>query len=172
MNEPELRERAGTPGTNPCERSVGRARNASRSDAGGSTGVSASCVFFESTMKTIAWLAIIALVSAATDASAQAFLDHAEPGTGSAVDTPPTEIKIWFTKNLEPDFSQIQLFDRHAKQVTGNLATVDADDPSLLRLSVPALAPGKYQVRWRAVSVDTRMTVGGFLFTVRKVRRR
>jgi copper resistance protein C len=123
-------------------------------------------------MKTIARLAMIALVSVATHASAQAFLDHAEPGPGSVVDTPPTEIKIWFTKNLEPDFSQIQLYDRHAKPVTGNLATVDADDPALLRLSVPALAPGKYQVRWRAVSVDSHMTVGGFLFTVRKARRR
>ncbi|MBV9878513.1 MAG: copper resistance protein CopC [Verrucomicrobia bacterium] len=123
-------------------------------------------------MKTIARLAMIALVSAATHASAQAFLDHAEPGVGSAIDTPPTEIKIWFTKNLEPDFSQIQLLDRHAKPVTGNLATVDADDPSLLRLSVPALRPGKYQVRWRAVSVDTHMTVGRFAFTVWKPRRR
>jgi copper resistance protein C len=122
-------------------------------------------------MKTITRLAIIALVSVATHASAQAFLDHAEPGVGTAVDTAPTEIKIWFTKNLEPDFSQILLFDRHAKPVTGNLATVDADDPSLLRLSVPALAPGKYQVRWRAVSVDTHMTVGGFSFAVRKQRR-
>jgi copper resistance protein C len=121
-------------------------------------------------MKTIARLAIIALVSVATHASAQAFLDHAEPGAGSALDTAPTEIKLWFTKNLEPDFSQIQLFDRHAKLVTGNLATVDADDPSLLRLSIPALAPGKYQVRWRAVSVDTHMTVGGFSFMLRRSR--
>jgi copper resistance protein C len=123
-------------------------------------------------MKTIARLAIIALVSAATQASAQAFLAHADPGMGSAVDTPPTEIKLWFTKNLAPDLSQIQLFDRHARPVTGDLATVDPDDPSLLRLSIPTLAPGKYQVRWRAVSVDNHMTVGGFLFTIRKPRRR
>jgi copper resistance protein C len=123
-------------------------------------------------MKTVARLATILLLSVAAHASAQAFLDHAEPGVGSTVDTPPTEIKIWFTKNLEPDLSQIQLFDRHARPVTGNLATVDVDDPSQLRLSVPALAVGKYQVRWRAVSVDTHMTVGGFSFAVRKARQR
>jgi methionine-rich copper-binding protein CopC len=118
----------------------------------------------------IARLTVIALLFTATSAWAHAFLDHAEPTVGSTVDTPPTEIRIWFTERLEPAFSQIQLFDHRGKPVTQNHATVDSADPSLLRLAVPALTPGVYKVTWKVMSVDTHMTVGNFAFTVRKGR--
>jgi methionine-rich copper-binding protein CopC len=118
----------------------------------------------------IARLTVIALLFAATSAWAHAFLDHAEPAVGSKVDAPLSEIKIWFTEKLEPAFSQIQLFDHHGKPVTQAHATVDPSDPSLLRLAVPALAPGSYKVTWKVMSVDTHMTVGNFSFTVRKPR--
>jgi hypothetical protein len=121
-------------------------------------------------MKSIARLTIAALLFTVTSAWAHAFLDHAEPAVGSTVDTPPTEIKIWFTEKLEPAFSQIQLFDHHGKPVTQGHATVDPSDPSLLSLAVPALAPGNYKVTWKVMSVDTHMTVGNFSFTVRKSR--
>ena len=115
-------------------------------------------------------LICVALLFAVTSAWANAFLDHAEPAVGSTVDSSVTEIKIWFTQNLEPALSQMQLLDRHRKPVTQNQATVDSSDPSLLTLSVPALRPGKYTVYWKVMSVDTHMTVGNFFFTVRKSR--
>ena len=122
-------------------------------------------------MKPTPRLTVIALLLAATNAWASAFLDHAEPAVGSTVDTLPTEIKIWFTKSLEPQFCQIQLVDHRGRLVTQNRAAVDSSDPSLLTLSVPALRPGKYKVSWRVASVDTHMTVGTFSFTVRKSRK-
>ena len=119
-------------------------------------------------MRLITRLTIVALLFTATSAWAHAFLDHAEPAVGSTVDTPITEIKIWYTEKLEPAFSQIQVMDHHGKPVTQNRATVDSADPSLLRLVVPALAPGEYKVTWKVMSVDTHVTVGNFSFTVRK----
>jgi copper resistance protein C len=121
-------------------------------------------------MKSMIPLICVALLFAVTSAWANAFLDHAEPAVGSTVDSSVTEIKIWFTQNLEPALSQMQLLDRHRKPVTQNQATVDSSDPSLLTLSVPALRPGKYTVYWKVMSVDTHMTVGNFFFTVRKSR--
>jgi copper resistance protein C len=121
-------------------------------------------------MKLMISLICIALLFFVPNAWASAFLDHAEPVVGSIVDSPVTEIKIWFTQNLEPALSQMQLLDRHRKPVTQNQATVDSSDPSLLTLSVPALRPGKYTVYWKVMSVDTRMTVGNFFFTVKKSR--
>lgn len=121
-------------------------------------------------MKSNARLALVTLLLAATNAWANAFVDHAEPAVGSTVDTPPTEIKIWFTENVEPAFSQIQLLDRRRRLVTQNKAVVDSDDPALLKLSIPPLKPGRYKVSWKVVSVDTHMTVGTFSFTVRKSR--
>jgi copper resistance protein C len=121
-------------------------------------------------MKSITRLTIVTILLTATNVWAHAFLDHAEPAVGSTIDTPPTEIKIWFTERLEPAFSQIQLSDHHGKPVTQNRATVDVSDPSLLKLDIPALAPGEYKVTWKVMSVDTHMTVGNFSFTVRKQR--
>ena len=121
-------------------------------------------------MKSIIRLTILAVLLTSTSAWAHAFLDHAEPAVGSTVDIPPIEIRIWFTEKLEPAFSQIQLFDHHGKPVTQNHATVDPADPSLLMLAVPTLAPGEYKVTWRVMSVDTHMTVGNFVFKVRKSR--
>jgi copper resistance protein C len=121
-------------------------------------------------MKSMIPLICIALLFSVANAWASAFLDHAEPAVGSTVDSSVTEIKIWFTQNLEPALSQMQLLDRHRKPVTQNQATVDSSDPSLLTLSVSALRPGKYTVYWKVMSVDTHMTVGNFFFTVRKSR--
>jgi methionine-rich copper-binding protein CopC len=121
-------------------------------------------------MKIISRLTVVALLVTAGTAWGHAFLDHAEPAVGSTVDAPPAEIKIWFTEKLEPGFSQIQLFDHRGKPVTQNKATVDSDDPSLLRLSIPALTPGEYKVTWKVMSVDTHVTVGTFTFTVRRSR--
>ena len=123
-------------------------------------------------MKSIIPLICLALLFSATSAWANAFLDHAEPAVGSSVDVPPTEIKIWFTEELEPALSQIQLFDHHGKPVTQDHAKVDSADPLLLTLPVPAMRPGKYRVTWRVMSVDRHMTVGTFFFAIRKTRGR
>jgi copper resistance protein C len=119
-------------------------------------------------MKSIARLTILALLFTATSAWAHAFLDHAEPAVGNAVDTSPTEIKIWFTEKLESAFSQIQLFDHHGKPVTQNHATVDPSNSAMLKLPVPRLPPGTYKVIWKVMSVDTHVTTGSFTFTVQQ----
>jgi|HubBroStandDraft_2_1064218.scaffolds.fasta_scaffold567735_2 methionine-rich copper-binding protein CopC len=121
-------------------------------------------------MKSIIPLIWVALLFSTTSAWANAFLDHAEPAVGSSVDGPPKEIKIWFTEELEPALSQIQLFDHRGKPVTQEHASVDPADPSLLNLPVPAMRPGKYRVTWRVMSVDSHMTVGAFFFVIRKKR--
>jgi copper resistance protein C len=121
-------------------------------------------------MNSLARLTVIALLLTATNAGANAFLDHAEPAAGSTINTPPTEIKIWFTENPEPALSQIQLFDHRGKPLTQNKAVVDSDDPTLLKLSIPVLKPGEYKVSWKVVSADLRMTVGTFSFNIRKSR--
>jgi copper resistance protein C len=121
-------------------------------------------------MKSIIPLVCVTLLFSVTGAWANAFLDHAEPAVGSTVDIPPKEIKIWFSAEVQPGLSQIQVFDRHSKPVTRDQATVDPTDPSLLTVTLPALRPGKYRVTWRAMSIDTRMTVGTFFFAIRKKR--
>ncbi|HTF34249.1 MAG TPA: copper resistance protein CopC [Myxococcota bacterium] len=99
-------------------------------------------------------------------AAAHAFLDHAEPRVGSTVRTPPTELRLSFTQELEPAFSTVEVKDESGVQVDRGDVKVDADDATLLRVSLNPLPPGTYKVIWRVVSVDTHPTEGDFTFQV------
>ena len=102
-------------------------------------------------------------VLAGTGADAHAFLDHAEPRVGSAVPTAPREVVLYYTQNLEPAFSSVEVSD-------GSGARVDLGKPkisaSTMRVGLKQLPPGTYRVRWQVLSVDTHTTEGSFTFHV------
>lgn len=108
-----------------------------------------------------AWLALVLAWPA--HASAHAFLDHASPRVGSSVQVSPPEVRLWFSQELEPAFSTLSVQDSSGKRVDKGDAKVTQDT---MQISVPALAPGRYTVRWRALSVDTHVTEGDFTFEV------
>jgi methionine-rich copper-binding protein CopC len=112
-------------------------------------------------------LAAILFFAAQTLARAHAFLDHAEPKVGSTIEKSPTEIKIWFTQNLEPAFSSLQIQNAQGQEVDKKDAHLDAKDKSLFIVSLPELSAGTYTVIWRVVSVDTHKTQGKFEFTIK-----
>jgi methionine-rich copper-binding protein CopC len=106
----------------------------------------------------------------AAPAYAHAFLDHAEPKVGAKVTAAPTEVKIWFTEELEPAFSSIQVEDATGTQVDKKDFHVDLKDKTLGIVSLPALGPGTYKVTWQAVATDTHKTHGEFSFTVQPLK--
>ena len=114
-------------------------------------------------------LRAVTALSAATMASfalAHGFLDRALPAANSVVHTSPPQIRLWFTQRLEPAFSRVRVLDRGGRQVDNGDAMVDGADPTLIAVSVPKLAPGRYRVTWRVVSVDTHVSEGRFTFDV------
>jgi copper resistance protein C len=111
----------------------------------------------------IAVLSLLPLAFGATGAQAHAFLDHASPLVGSTVPTAPSELTLWFTQNLEPAFSNVQVtgpsgarIDQGRPQISGNT----------MRVGIKAAGPGAYHVHWHALSVDTHTTQGSFSFHV------
>jgi hypothetical protein len=96
-----------------------------------------------------------------------AFLDHAEPKVGSTVTNSPAQIKVWFTQNLEPAFSKLEVRDARGKEVDKQDAQLDAQDKMLFTVSLPPLPAGTYTVVWHAVSVDTHQTQGHFEFIIK-----
>jgi copper resistance protein C len=106
--------------------------------------------------------------AAQSQAWAHAFLDHADPRVGSTVTNSPTQIKLWFTQNLEPVFSSFEVCDAKGKQMDKKNVRPDAKDKSLLIVSVPSLPDGTYTVTWHVVSVDTHRTQGRFKFTIKR----
>ncbi len=111
-------------------------------------------------------LAALALLACAPLASAHAFLDHAAPAVGSSVRGSPSNVTLWFTQDLEPAFSTARVLDAAGRQIDRRDAKVDARDRTLLRVSLPPLAPGTYRVLWRVLSVDAHVTEGDFSFDV------
>lgn len=99
-------------------------------------------------------------------ADAHAMLDRAEPRVGSTVNAAPREVTLWFTEQLEPAFSGVEVRNASGARVDSGKAQVDGTNRSVLRVRVNALPPGTYKVNWHALSVDTHRTQGSFTFKV------
>lgn len=108
-----------------------------------------------------AW-ALLAMSAAA--AHAHAMLDHASPPVGSTVSA-PREVRLYFTQGLEPKFSAAQL--RASGGAVVGTGHVDQVDPKQIVIPVRGLAPGRYKVDWKVLSVDTHRTEGHFGFEVK-----
>lgn len=112
-------------------------------------------------------LAVVFLLAWQTAGWAHAFLDHADPKVGSTVANSPVQVKVWFTQDLEPAFSTLEVQDAQGKEVDKKDAHLDDKDKTLFVVSLPPLASGTYTVIWHAVSVDTHKTQGRFEFNVK-----
>jgi len=112
--------------------------------------------------RTVALLAVLFPAAAL----AHAFLDRAVPAVGSTVHGPPAEVRLRFTQELEPAFSTVRVVDRDGRQVDRMDKQLERGDATLLKVSLPRLAPGIYRVLWRVLSVDTHVTEGDFTFEV------
>jgi methionine-rich copper-binding protein CopC len=115
-------------------------------------------------MRTLIAILSLLITAFGTGAAwAHAHLDHASPAIGSTVAAAPHEVALWFTENLEPAFSTVQVTDASGARVDQGKAQISGNT---MRVELTALVPGSYRVRWHALSVDTHTTEGSFTFHV------
>ena len=117
-------------------------------------------------MRLRAAMTVGVLLLGAGAAWGHAFLDHAEPRVGSTVKSPPSRVRVWFTQELEPAFSTLEVAGERGERVDQGPAKVDASNQALLQVPLKPLGPGTYRVKWRVLSVDTHVTEGDFTFRV------
>jgi hypothetical protein len=103
------------------------------------------------------------LLLATGEATAHAFLDHAEPRVGNTVAAPPHQVTLWFTQKLEAAFSTITVTNAAGERVDTGKTRVSGNQMSI---SLRAGGPGTYHVTWHVLSVDTHTTDGNFTFQV------
>jgi len=117
-------------------------------------------------MTTLVRASLLAALAWPAGALAHAFLDRAAPAVGGKVHGKPAEVRLRFSQPLEAAFSTVRVLDSGGKQVDRKDKGLDPGDASVLRVSLPPLAPGIYRVVWRVLSSDTHVSEGDYTFEV------
>ena len=112
------------------------------------------------------FVALSTFLFSAAPALAHATLNRASPPVGSSLTTAPSEVVLFFTDDLEPLFSTIEVRNENGALMSSGKAQVDPDHGTQLRVALKPLPAGTYKVIWRAISLDTHRTQGDFLFHV------
>jgi methionine-rich copper-binding protein CopC len=101
---------------------------------------------------------------------AHAYLVKSVPARRASLLSSPSKIQLWFNERLEPRFSKVSVIDEKGAQVDLGDAQVSAEDPKQLSVGIRPLAPGKYVVQFRVLSVDGHIADQSFPFTIREGR--
>lgn len=115
-------------------------------------------------MRAILLAAALALPAAA---EAHALLVKASPARRAVLTHPPARVELWFNERLEPAYSSLTVETEAGERVDRGDVTVGPDDPRKLSLTLPALEPGRYVVRFRVLSVDGHVVESSFAFRVK-----
>jgi copper resistance protein C len=99
-------------------------------------------------------------------AAGHAVLQRSEPRGDSRLKRPPDEVKLYFSERLEPAYSSVQVLNDRGLRVDRRDGRVDRANAVLLRATLPPLAAGAYEVRWRVLSIDGDVTEGAFTFRI------
>ncbi len=102
----------------------------------------------------------LVLLLAATFATPSAVEAHASlvdsiPADGEEVAEPgPAEVSVSFDEAIDPERSALELRDEEGETPAEGGVPADDVTATTMRLTPPPLAPGRYEVRWTAVTPD------------------
>src|SRR6266851_5425079 len=101
-------------------------------------------------------------------ASAHAILLRSDPAQDAVLNTPPLQVRMWFSEDLNPAFSTAAVVNAANKRVDKQDAHVSASDPREMDVTLtPNLPAAVYIVVWRTDSAaDGHILSGSFIFTV------
>jgi methionine-rich copper-binding protein CopC len=96
---------------------------------------------------------------------------HAHPKSmvpaADATVAAPAEVSMTFSDGLEGAFSSLTVTDAAGHAVSGGKTEIDSATHTTMHMSLPALTPGVYSVKWVAVARDGHRTNGSYSFTVK-----
>ena len=108
-----------------------------------------------------------ALVLTPGSASAHAGFGSSDPAPNSVLKAAPTVITIHFVENVNPQGSDIVVFDATHKQVSTAHGVVSTTDLKTMTVAMAGDGEGTYLVEWHNVSADDGdPDIGAFTFTV------
>lgn len=112
-------------------------------------------------------LAIASSLPLASQALAHAHLKTSTPADKEVVTTPPSELDLTFTEELNLKFTGIKVTGPDNAEVKTDAGMLTDGDKGLMIPVSEKLAAGTYTVEWHALSADGHKTNGTFSFTVK-----
>jgi copper transport protein len=96
--------------------------------------------------------------------------DHSNPPANARLSSghPPTQVQVWFTEQVDPNFSKLAVFNQQRRDVDLGNSHMAPNDPYSLIISLhPGLPDGAYTVVFHTVSAeDGHEVTSGFSFVV------
>lgn len=119
----------------------------------------------------VAWgclVAVALLVGLAGDGlAAHDGLRRSVPAAGAVLDVAPREIRLTFTRAVDPTLARIELVDPSGRAVELEAPVAHPDSGNVLVAAVTGrLRAGAYTVRWRIVGSDGHPVQGSFGFVI------
>ncbi|HET6319591.1 MAG TPA: copper resistance CopC family protein [Chloroflexota bacterium] len=100
-------------------------------------------------------------------ALAHAALVKTEPPRRALLAKAPAEVRLWFNEDIESAYASLVVLDIGKQPVTEVTPHLAPGDQKSLVLPLPELAPGKYSVQFRVLSLDGHVIQSSFDFTVK-----
>lgn len=77
------------------------------------------------------------------------------------------KVDVWYDAGIRDSLAALAVVSESGERVDKKDAAIDSADPAHVSVSVATLAPGKYTVRYRALSADGHMVSGAWEFQVK-----
>ena len=105
------------------------------------------------------------LLLAPASAFAHAKLLRSRPKSNANLDAPPRAVELWFTDELSPGLSTIEVTDAAGRRVDRGEVT-HAEGGKKAQVELGELPAGSYSVAWKVLSADQHTIRGKFTFKV------
>lgn len=77
------------------------------------------------------------------------------------------KVDVWYDAGIRDSLAALAVVSESGERVDKKDAAIDSADPAHVSVSVATLTPGKYTVRYRALSADGHMVSGAWEFQVK-----
>lgn len=111
-------------------------------------------------------LALGALLISAAPVAAHAELVSVEPPADAELETPPDEVVLVFSGELDPEASSFVVTDADGAEVGRGGVDLEVAERSEMRGPVQIGGPGTYTVAWSVAAADGHPAEGGYAFVV------
>jgi methionine-rich copper-binding protein CopC len=98
---------------------------------------------------------------------AHAIIVRTSPAQGGVGAEDIGKVEVWYDAGIRDAFAALAVVSASGERVDKRDAAIDSADPSHVSVSVNRLTPGKYTVRYRALSADGHLVSGAWEFEVR-----